>query len=494
MDITNARSMELLARLGLAQKLREQGVPQQYSLKCLFSTGLSDGGEAIAEWDLPSPEKMWQQIHEKNDGTMPSQAYLRCSQSIFEVWLKPIVEAEPLVECFSGVKFESLNELDDRVESTVTKVDAGVEYIISSQYVIGCDGAGSRVRKSAGIELTGTPISVPTLLVHFKSKDLDVLHRQGQFWHLFLSQDAVVINQDEKDTWTVHIPLTPGADENDLNPEEMVYAALGDAGAPQKFKIDQILVTTHQNIPFGGYGMNTGVGDAYDIGWKLAMALHSQGGEALLDSYEIERRPVALRNVAMSGRNAEVHLKYVTWVRQGTPGLVRSDTLEGRELRERIRAHVLANDGENKSLGIEMGYRHSGSPVVVYDSRPEKEPEWTPQSYHPSTWPGARAPHVFLNDGVTAVYDLLGPDYTLVDFTADGLNAKMFATIAAQLKVPLSTVHLPDDAHVRQIWERDAVLLRPDLHVSWCGDGEQPPETSAIEDILRISTGKRSIT
>lgn len=86
--------------------------------------------------------------------------------------------------------------------------------------------------------------SVPTLLVHFKSKDLDVLHQQGQFWHLFLSQGAVVINQDEKGTWTMHIPLPSEADINDLNPEEMVYAALGDAGPPQKFRIDQILVTS----------------------------------------------------------------------------------------------------------------------------------------------------------------------------------------------------------------------------------------------------------
>lgn len=237
--------------------------------------------------------------------------------------------------------------------------------------------------------------------------------------------------------------------------------------------------------------MNTGVGDAYDIGWKLAAFLNSQGGEALLDSYEIERRPVALRNVAMSGSNAEVHLKYVTWVRQETPGLVRSNTLDGRKFRDRIRAHVLANDGENKSLGIEMGYRNDMSPVIVYDSRPQKEPEWTQRNYYPSTWPGARAPHVFLSDGVTPIYDLLGPDYTLVDFTADGLNAKEFATIAIQLKVPLSTVHLPDEAHVRQIWERDAVLLRPDLHVAWRGDGEQPPKPTAIEDILRISAGKQ---
>lgn len=144
----------------------------------------------------------------------------------------------------------------------------------------------------------------------------------------------------------------------------------------------------HQNIPFGGYGMNTGLGDAYDIGWKLAMFLNGQGGERLLESYEAERRSVAVRNVAMSGRHAQVHMDYAGWVRQTSEGEVRSDSPEGQALRERIRSHVCANDGENKSLGIEMGYRLSSS-IILLEEDPVNEPKWSERDYVATTWPGS---------------------------------------------------------------------------------------------------------
>ncbi|KNG83319.1 hypothetical protein ANOM_007572 [Aspergillus nomiae NRRL 13137] len=538
MDITNARSMELLNHIGLADELKKlgllapsndtinqwnisntipPGVDEKFSLNCVFSTGLSEGGEAIAKWDLPSPLEMRQRIHERNDGSMPSQAWLRCSQILFEAWLKPLVEAHPLVKSFSGMKFERLTEHADHVESTITHVDTGVEHLVRSQYVIGCDGAGSRVRKSVGINLTGAPIGNRNLLVHFKSSDLGILHRQGQFWHLFLSTGACVINQDEKDTWTIHMPLAPDADLETLNAEEMVFAALGDAGQPQRFTIDKILVTSawnanlsvadtystksrrvllagdsaHQNIPFGGYGMNTGVGDAYDLGWKLAMVLQGQCGERLLESYEIERRPVAIRNVAMSGTNVEMHMKYVSWVRGEPAGTVRSETPAGKDLRERIRSHVLAHDGENKYLGIEMGYRHTTSPVIVPDGDPKEQPPWTARDYFPSTWPGARAPHVYLNDGVTSIFERFGFDFTVVDFTEEGRVGEEFSAVAARLEIPLSVLHLPQEKHARQVWERDVVLIRPDHHVSWRSNVSQPPSREEIENALLISSGRR---
>lgn len=243
--------------------------------------------------------------------------------------------------------------------------------------------------------------------------------------------------------------------------------------------------------------MNTGLGDAYDIGWKLAAVLNGTGGEFLLDSFEIERRPVAIRNVDMSGVHTQVHMKYVEWVKQEAPGTVLSSTEQGEELRDRIKAHVLANDGENQDLGIEMGYRNNGSPVVVTDRAPdgetEKEPQWNVRDYIPSTWPGARAPHVFLNDGETSIYDLFGPDYSLVDFTQNGHFAKEFATASSRLGIPLTVVHLPEEKHARKIWERDVVLVRPDLHVSWrSAVGLTSHWQTPIEDILLISTGKKS--
>lgn len=235
--------------------------------------------------------------------------------------------------------------------------------------------------------------------------------------------------------------------------------------------------------------MNTGVGDAYDIGWKLAMVLHGQGGEKLIESYEIERRPVAVRNVAKSGTNAEVHMTYASWVQDGPAGTIRSDNPDGEKLREQIRSHVLINDGENQYLGIEMGYRNSNSPIIV-PGIPDEEPLWTEREYTPSTWPGVRVPHVYLNDGITSIFDLLGFDFTIVDFTGEGNVGKEFSVIATRLGIPLSVLHLPKEKHARQIWGRDLVLIRPDHYVSWRSTHGTKPGQIEIEKALLVSTGR----
>src|SRR4051794_5101487 len=164
-------------------------------------------------------------------------------------------------------------------------------------------------------------------LIHFKSKDLSKLHRQGQFWHIFFTTGSVIISQDEVDTWTLHNPVPIGTDVSKIDPKQTIYKALGGENAQLDIEIDEILVTSiwrpnifladkyaaptsrifisgdaaHQNIPTGGYGMNTAVGDSFDIGWKIAAVLDGHGGQYLLDSYEAERRPVAARNIERSG-------------------------------------------------------------------------------------------------------------------------------------------------------------------------------------------------
>ncbi|XHG04455.1 hypothetical protein AWENTII_007723 [Aspergillus wentii] len=300
----------------------------------------------------------------------------------------------------------------------------------------------------------------------------------------------------------------------DIDLEQAVYAALGDSGPPQPIKIDKILVrstwraslgvaetfrspgkriflagdSAHQNIPFGGYGMNTGIGDAYDIGWKLAMVLNGQGGERLLESYEAERRPVAVRNVSMSGRHAKVHMDYTGWVRQASEGEVRRDSAEGQALRERIRSHVCANDGENQSLGIEMGYRLSSS-IIRLEEDPGNEPGWSERDYVATTWPGSRVPNIILGDGV-AIHDRLGPDFTLVDFTRDGAYGKEFNRAIPPFKRTLTVVHLPQETTARKLWERSAVLVRPDMHVAWrSGETEGAWSQEDAETVLRSCLG-----
>lgn len=356
-------------------------------------------------------------------------------------------------------------------------------------------------------------------LVHFKSRDLTRLHKQGQFWHIFFTGGGAIIAQDEVDTWTTHLPIPLDTEVASLDPEKQIQQVLGGSVAPYLIEVDEILVTSvwrpnicladryrsaggtiflsgdsaHQNIPTGGYGMNTALGDSFDIGWKLSAVIKGHGGPYLLDSYESERRPVAARNIDMSGVHMGVHQAYYAMIAEAGEGVITAQSSEGKNLRERIAAHVQEHDGENKDHGIEMGYRYNGSPVIIHDPS-SKEPEWNAKQYIPSTWPGARAPQVFLTNGETSIFDLFGRDYTVVDFSPDGRFSERFAGKAAELDVPLKVVALPNETHARRIWGRDAFLIRPDDHVAWRAEGGRGEITAEdVENVLLVAVGKKDM-
>jgi FAD-dependent monooxygenase len=147
--------------------------------------------------------------------------------------------------------------------------------------------------------------------------------------------------------------------------------------------------------------------------------------------------------------------------------IIDDDSDEGREMRRKIHDHYQNNDGENKDLGIEMGFRYH-SEVNILDGT--DEPSWTPSKYMPSTFPGARAPHIFLKDG-TAIFDLYGKDFTLIEFTDDiDRGGKLLVGAAQEKSIPLKHVVLHGEDHAAKIWEKHLVLVRPDGHVAWRSD------------------------
>ncbi|KAF2013873.1 hypothetical protein BU24DRAFT_249031 [Aaosphaeria arxii CBS 175.79] len=449
---------------------------------------------------------------------MSSQPYQRCSQAIFEAWLKPHIQKQSKIDSRFGWEFIGLEENDSGVVSQFRDT-AGEHHTVTSDYLIACDGAGSRVRKSIGAQLIGGPVPGVNLLVHFKSPDLARLHAQGQFWHIFFTSAAVIIAQDEVDTWTVHLMFPLGTDVDDIDPYEAVYKALGGHFAPYKIEITEILVkskwrpniyladkyisekgriflsgdSAHQNIPTGGYGMNTAVGDSFDIGWKLGAMVLGYGGPHLLSSYEQERRPVARRNIEMSGVHQSVHNKYLELV--AIRNLHDSAKFQGQDwedLKQDIANHLQTFDGENKDHGIEMGYRYNQSNIAIQEDG-AVEPVWDPKAYIPSTWPGARAPHVYLADGKTSIHEYFGqgPQFTVVDFTEHGEAANLFRDQAAALKIPLKVVHLPHEDHVHKIWERDVVLVRPDDHVTWRSQKGSTLGEAEVKEVLLVAVGQK---
>jgi 2-polyprenyl-6-methoxyphenol hydroxylase-like FAD-dependent oxidoreductase len=172
----------------------------------------------------------------------------------------------------------------------------------------------------------------------------------------------VIISQDEVDTWTIHLPIPLDTDIESLDPEKLIQQVLGGSLSPYPIKVDKILVTSvwrpnicladsyrsaggrlflsgdaaHQNIPTGGYGMNSAVGDSFDIGWKVSTVIKGYGGPHLLDSYEHERRPVAARNIKRSGVHMAVHQAYYAMVAEAGADLATARTDEGKALRKKV--------------------------------------------------------------------------------------------------------------------------------------------------------------
>jgi hypothetical protein len=218
----------------------------------------------------------------------------------------------------------------------------------------------------------------------------------------------------------------------------------------------------HLVIPTGGLGMNTGVGDAIDLGWKLAGTLAGWGGPELLASYEDERRQVGLRNVrasraAMAGR--------LSWRGAWAPD-VGDQTAEGARTRARIAE--IANVEQRKTneiLGIEMGYRYTDTPLVCPEAGESPDPD--SRIYTPTSWPGSRLPHVWLDDGA-ALHDRLGPGYTLLDLGASPVDAGALEAAFRAIGAPLEVMRVPEAA-ARRVYENDLILVRPDLHVAWRG-------------------------
>jgi hypothetical protein len=220
----------------------------------------------------------------------------------------------------------------------------------------------------------------------------------------------------------------------------------------------------HLNWPAGGFGMNTGVGDAVDIGWKLAAVLQGWGGKKLLDSYTLERKPIAMINV---NEAAEMRANFDNQ----TPfsPKIEEDNDEGERIREKARAAILrtrAKEFQYDSVGIELGYRYENSPICVPDGTPP--PELDHGRYVPSTWPGVRAPHVWLEDGRSTL-DLFGKGFVLLNLARRGADMGPLTAAATRVGLPLQVIAL-NDPNVRDIYERPFALVRPDGHVAWRGN------------------------
>jgi len=233
----------------------------------------------------------------------------------------------------------------------------------------------------------------------------------------------------------------------------------------------------HLVIPTGGLGMNTGVGDAIDLGWKLAGTLQGWGGPGLLASYEAERRSVGERNVGAS--------RYASLGRRKWRGQWKSNIRDNTPAGALTRANLVAvADVEqrktNEMIGAELGYHYAGSPLVVTEPN---DPPYDYVEYRPSTYPGVRLPHVWLDDG-RAVQDCIGDGYTLLRLGGSTADCSGLADGFRRIGAAFTALDLAGQA-ARDVYGHDLILVRPDLHVVWRGN--RPPDEPA--KLAALATG-----
>jgi len=469
-----SRTMEHLRRWGIADRVRhDPGFPDDFALNIGFSTSLT--GHLLAAFTAPS------------NGDMPAassdspEGIAICPKQVFDPTLRASLQRYPFGDVRFRTRLVEFRDDRERVHATVSDLASGTEYTIAARYLAGCDGARSTVRRQLDIPFIGSFAEGHNFAVSFSAPPLhERMHahfgrRFFQLHTLNTPNRPYFTTVDGRAQWRMSMYIERG---DDPSPAEALTAAIGVpidftvtraqpwAGhrvVAQRYRTRRVFLlgdAAHLRWPKGGFGANTGIGDAVDLGWKIAAVLDGWGGERLLDSYEAERRPVAIRNVNEAANNRVLD------------GLIAPDAaLDEESTAASVRRGEVGNLihalrlREFRTQGLQLGYRYRQSPICVADG--SLEPPDDHMVYSPSTWPGSRAPHAWLGDRRSTL-DLFGYGFVLLRFDPDAPYAPL-AQAAAARSVPLNDV-LVDSPKIATLYERPLVLVRPDGHVAWRGE------------------------
>ena len=473
---TNVRTREHLRRWGIANALRAASpMGVDYPSNIAFVTRL--GGYPLARFD-----------NAFNCAPGRNPHYSEHAQWIPQYALEEVLRAHaqslPGVEVRFNCELLSLEQGVDGVRAQVRDTGRGATFAVTSDYLVGADGARSTVRAAIGAKMTGEHGLSRNYNVVFRAPGLAAAHKHGpavMYWQVNPDVPSVIGPMDSGDIWFFMPTKLPEGVKFELDAvPALIRKATGIALDYEVLSSDEWTASRliadryrdrrvflagdacHLHPPFGGYGMNMGVADGVDLGWKLAATLQGWGGPMLLDSYECERRPVhdfvmdeAVANHSLLGNQL--------WI----------DGLEdagdaGMRLRAQVGARVHAGKlREFHTLGVVLGYRYAHSQQIVGDGSAPPARDFL--NYVPSAHPGCLAPHAWLHDG-TSLYDHFGAGFTLLasgDADPDDLDLARDAALDAG--IPLTILRQPIPM-LADLYQARYALIRPDQHVTWRGD------------------------
>jgi 2-polyprenyl-6-methoxyphenol hydroxylase-like FAD-dependent oxidoreductase len=465
MERCNARTMEIFRRMGLAEKVRAAGLPSDVPMDVYVILAMNE--PPLLRLPYPSVAEARRAIDACTDGTLPLEPYQLISQYTLEPLLKSIAETLPSVAVRYDCEFLSF-EQDASAVSTQIRHRDGSTSVLRSKYLVGCDGGASSVRQQLGIALRGEGDLLRLRQALYRCDELFgkiPIGRgpgKGRHYHVADERSTFLIMQDSTRHWTLHAVV----DEDRAMAQqfektigvpvdyEMLYVGEWKQNLllADHYGKDRVFLAgdaVHLVIPTGGLGMNSGVGDAIDLAWKLEATLRGWGGPKLLASYEIERRQVGSRNVAAS--------RYASLGRRKWRSL-------WRNLDELVAVAEVEQRKSNEMIGAELGYRYVGSPIIWEEPG---GPEHQLREYVPTSWPGARLPHVWL-EGHVAIQDRIGRGYTLLRLGGNWPGAALEKAMKAY-GAPFEVLDIPDPI-ARELYGFDLILLRPDLHIVWRGN------------------------
>ena len=494
MDRSNARTMEFYRRLGIADRVRALGYPADASMDVFITTRLCDA--PLARLHYPSVAQHRAKIAACTDASEPLEPYQLVSQNDLEPLLKEVAESTPNVTVRFGCEMTDFTQDVGGVIASLKYLD-GTQQSIRAAYLVGCDGGKSTVRKNLGIKLEGQGNIRAVRQICFRSEQFyeRIPIGKGRHYYMTDSEGSAFVIQGTRKEITLNTALPEGSDLEQevrnragfdfdfelLNVSDWKLHLL----VADRFRDGRIFLAgdaVHLVIPTGGLGMNSGVGDAIDLSWKLAGTVAGWGGSGLLDSYQQERRKVALRNRDASGWAAA---GMGIWRKLCRPQVM-DDTADGAALRAEIgRTADIHHRRVHEMIGVELGYSYAGSNLIAFE--PDNISDWDTTKYTPHTRPGVRIPHIWLKDG-RAMQDILGDNYTLLDLTGACDTAVLEAAFA-RIGAPLTVLRL-DEAHVRDVYGCSLLLLRPDLHIFW--RGETLP--AAVDELAVVATGHSETT
>ena len=498
--LLGSRSMELFRRWGLDIPIFDAAVPNDHPYYIIFTTELA--GQKLHRFRSPSINEGRYRDPEAlarfRELQWSPYSKTQIGQQALEPVLRQHAESLASLDMRHGWRFESFTQHSDHVQATIVDQQSGQRETVRAQYLIACDGGSGHIRRELGIRRNGRGRMRSNVSFFFRSKDFLEAHGLGlaNLYFVFNPGSFGVFTAiDGKELWNYqYYFLDPTRSTTEPDATSILHRAMGKPfefellqtmhwhhhqSVAREWRKDRVFLAgdaAHLFAPTGGVGMNTGIGDAYDLAWKLAGVLDGWADPALLDTYEIERKPIAIRNSLISATNSDK----IDMVMDETPEGIAGDDAGAQAARALLARKIKWLARQFNSAGTHLGYRYVDSPIVIPDGTPE--PPDDPSQIVPSTWPGSRAPHAWLDDG-RSMLDIFGAGFVLLQLgRADPDDARL-RDAATVLRLPLETVCL-QEPELRTLYARRLVLVRPDGHVAWRGE-QLPADAQELLDQVR---------